>query len=249
MQPQQPYPAYGYPQQPYAPPPPPPRRRTGLIVAIVAGCLALAGGVVALVLVLSDKDSEDSSSSGSGNAAASGSSSGKAPKSSATKPVQAPPNACDLLSPPQLAAILPGKIKEPFSREPEHSGEGQVETLCSWTNDPFANGQRFPKASLQLRVTATSTEDVTQTVFKTAVQCDNPASARIQVTGADEACRQHTSFDTQTKAPAGATKVGARRGTVVVELNYWNSGLPIEALDNMANSGTAAVLAVIPQPR
>jgi hypothetical protein len=239
MQPQQPYPPHGYPHQPYMPPPP--RRRTGLVAAIVAGCLVLAGAAVALVIVLSDDDSEDSSSS----------SSSKAPKSSATtKPVQAPPRACDLLSQAELTAILPGGVKEPFSAEPETVGEGMIGTRCSWTNVTSVNGQRFPAVMVQLNVTAASTEDVARTALRTSgVVCDTSRGTRIQLTGTDEACLEHSSIDVKTNAPVGNTGVVARHGTLVVTFRYSNTEMPIDGIDRIASAGAASVMGKVAQSR
>ncbi|WP_143230481.1 hypothetical protein [Actinosynnema sp. ALI-1.44] len=222
------------------PPPQPPRRRAGLVATIVCGCLVLVGAAVAFVIAVSGEDS--------GGGTAAGGSSGAAPEPPAAKPVQAPPRACELLSPAHLAAIVPGKVKEPFGNDPEPSGQGQIATRCSWANVPSVNGQRFPAVTVIVTATAANTEDVARTVFQNSVECDGRASKRISVEGADEACLQHGAFDAN-NAPVGNTKVAARRETVVVLFHYSHAAMPIEAIDNTASAGATSVLAAIGQSR
>jgi hypothetical protein len=206
---------------------PRPRRRIALI-GVAVFCVVTAGVAVGLVIGLRDTDA-----SGVGIA-----------NSAENVSPTALPAGCELLTPGQASALVPGK--------PTRAGRGPevildaTESACSWTNteiDP--SDPRVQPASLEVKATAAVDEDGAKELMKISLPCLRQRGAEAVVSGADEACLSHKA--PVKGGPADIATVSARYQTLVVEVSYHRVNWPAWRVEDQCEVTAAALIGEIVQ--
>src|ERR1044072_5074384 len=151
--------------------PDPPRARRRLVLAVVAAIAVVAAGV-SLGLLITTSDSAGSSAAGSDEL-----------------PTLTLPAGCDLLTPGQLAVLVPG-VPTKLGRGPE-TLLGPTEPACDWANaDSDPNDLRVEPAALEVRATAAVDEDSARDTMRISGP-SRGAPGRAALPGADERCLGH----------------------------------------------------------
>ena len=132
------------------------------------------------------------------------------------------PAGCDLLTPGQLEALVPGT--------PTRAGRGPevvldaTESACDWANTaPDPDDPRVQAASLEVKATAAVDEESARRTLEISLPCQGTHSTKAIVEGADEACLNHKTAGKD--GPADVATVSARYKTLVVEVSYGRRGL------------------------
>jgi hypothetical protein len=204
-------------------------RRAALIV--VAVCCVIAAGVAVGLLV----NRPGSADEGSGLEIA---------ESPATPPSIGLPAGCELLTPGQVAALVPGTPTK------VGRGPGQVldssESACSWSTldapaptDPAT--PRVPPAALDVKATAAPDEKSARDTMQISLPCKGSHSERTEVSGADEACLDHTA------SRGHAAVVSARFDTLVIEVSYQRASWPGWRVDDQSEATAAALIGRVVQ--
>jgi len=206
-----------------------PRRRVALIAAAVV-CVVAAG--VALGLLIATRDS-----SGEANGL-----------TIAESPEQLPtlslPAGCDLLTPGQLEALVPGTPTR-VGRGPEVVLDA-TESACGWANkSPDPDDPRVQPAALEVKATAAVDEDSARQTLKTSLPCQGSHSTKAIVEGADEACLNHKSAGKG--GPVDVSTVSARYSTLVVEVSYERRAWPAWRVDDQSAVTAAALIGRVAQ--
>lgn len=203
---------------------PRPRRRIAL-VAVAVGCVVAAG--VALGLLVGTRDSAEETN---------GLTIRESPE---VLPTLSLPAGCDLLTPGQLAALVPGK--------PTRAGRGPevvldaTESACAWANTaPDPHDPRVQPASLEVKATAAVDEASARRTLQISLPCQGSHSARTTVEGADEACLNHKRAGEG--GPADVATVSARYKTLVVEVSYERRAWPAWRVEDQSAVTAAALI-------
>jgi len=206
--------------------PDPPRARRRLVLVVVAAIAVVAAGV-SLGLLITTSDSAGSSAVGSDEL-----------------PTLTLPAGCDLLTPGQLAVLVPG-VPTKLGRGPENI-LGSTESACDWANaDSDPNDLRVEPAALEVRATAAVDEDSARDTMRISRPCQG-AHGRAAVPGADETCLGHKK--PAKGQPAGeVSTVSARFKTLVVEVSYQRHNWPTWRVDDQTEVTAAALIGLITQ--
>lgn len=209
---------------------PRPRWRLALIVAAVC-CVVIAGIAIGLV-VGTGGDGADPAASAANRA------------QSEELPTLALPGGCDLLTPGQASALVPGAPSE-IGRGPDVI-RGSTESACTWRNtktDP--TDPRVKPAYLEVKATAAVDEGGARALMDISLPCHNANSAQVTVASADQACLNHKSLDGHDRPDVST--VSARDGALVVEVSYQRSNWPTWRVDDQAQVTAAALIGEIVQ--
>lgn len=201
------------------------RRRIALI-AVAVFCVVTAGVAVGLVLGLRDIDASGvgiaDSSEGLGTV---------------TLPV-----GCELLTPGQAGALVPGN--------PTRAGRGPEliidanESACSWVNDEIDPvDPRVQPASLEVKAFAADDEDAARDLMKISLPCMGRQSTKAVVAGSDEACLNHKA--PIKGGPADIATVSARYQRLVVEVSYQRANWPDWRVEDQCEVTAAALIGEI----
>jgi|tagenome__1003787_1003787.scaffolds.fasta_scaffold20463254_2 hypothetical protein len=203
---------------------PRPRRRMGLI-AVAAVCVIAAG--VALGLLVANRDE-----GGDPNGLTIG-------ESTEVLPTLSLPAGCDLLTPGQLAPLVPGRPTK-LGRGPDVVLDA-TESACDWVNtasDPRDPGVQ--PASLEVRATAAVDEESARQTLEISLPCQGSHSTKATVEGADEACLNHKRG--AEGGPADVATVSARYKTLVVEVSYERRAWPAWRVEDQSAVTAAALI-------
>jgi hypothetical protein len=202
----------------------PSRRQTALIVVVVG--LLLAGGVVAAVVIGSSEPAAEPPLI--------------APLTQGDEPVLTLPPGCQLLTPGQVGALVPGQATT-AGRGPELVVD-QTESACTWDNATHEQTEpSIQLASLDVTAAAAPNEDAAKTIFRTSLPCHDARGEKVFVSGSDEACILHKSLDREGNPRAVAT-VSARFQTLVVEVTYQRPDWPVWRIDDQTEVTAAALI-------
>lgn len=209
--------------------PPRPRRRIALI-AVAVVCVVAAG--VALGLLIATRDTGDEAASLT------------IAESPEELPTVALPAGCELLTPGQLEALVPGTPTR-LGRGPEVVLDA-TESACDWANKaPDPGDPRVQPASLEVKATAAVDEASARTTMQISLPCQGPHSTKTIVEGADEACLNHK---TAAKGgPVDVATVSARYRTLVVEVSYERRSWPAWRVDDQSAVTAAALIGRVVQ--
>lgn len=158
-----------------------------------------------------------------------------APKSDTSTPPPGPrlPPGCELLTQPQVLALVPNAHQVDGSG-PAKTGDGMASS-CDWAG-----------AATQLDVTATAYTDDGIATTAMSTTCGSH-SEDIGVTGADGACVRHLVTNDDTGEPIDSASITARYRGLVVEVDYSHNGEDIEHVDLDTANTTAAIIGAILQ--
>jgi hypothetical protein len=206
-----------------------PRRRIALI-AVAVVCVIAAG--VALGLLAATRDSG-------------GEANGLTIRESPEElPTLSLPAGCDLLTPGQLAPLVPGK--------PTRAGRGPevvldaTESACDWANvAPDPADPRVQPAALEVKATAAVDETSARRTLQISLPCQGSHSAKTTVEGADEACLNHKSDGKG--GPADVATVSARYKTLVVEVSFERRTWPAWRVEDQSAVTAAALIGRVVQ--
>jgi len=202
------------------PDPPKSRRRMALVVAAAVAVVA-AGISVGLVIATS-------------------SSAEQRPSTSADLPTLDLPAGCELLTPGQVAVLVPGTPTK-IGRGPEDILESR-ESACGWVNEkPDPRDPRVEVAALEVKATAGIDEESARETMKISLPCQSGHSRRVAVSGADEACLDHKPLGDKA-GPADVSTVSARFKTLVVEVSYQHHNWPAWRVDDQSTVIAAALI-------
>ncbi|MGH3759910.1 hypothetical protein [Actinophytocola sp.] len=210
--------------------PPRPRRRTALVVVAIV-CVIAAGIAVGLVIGTGD-DADDVPD-----------------VQIAESPVVAPsvslPPGCELLTPGQVAALVPGEPTK-VGRGPEVVVDA-TESACEWfTTRSDPNDSRVRPAALAVKATAAPDEETARSTLRISLPCQGADSEQTTVSGADEACLNHKASDGQDGRADTAT-VSARFQTLVVEVSYLRPSWPAWRVDDQTTVTAGALIGRVVQ--
>jgi hypothetical protein len=214
-------------------PPRPPRlspqsRRRVALVAAAAVAVIAAGVSLGLAIATT---SSASSATQTGDAA--------------DEPALALPAGCDLLTPGQLAALVPGTPSR-LGRGPEIVLDS-TESACDWANtktDP--HDPRVEPTYLEVRATAAIDEATARSTMRISLPCTGSGSTRTSIPGADEACLGHKPAP-ESGGPPDVSTVSARYKALVVEVSYQRTAWPRWRVDDQAEVTAAALIGSIVQ--
>ena len=202
------------------PDPPRSRRRMALVVA---AAVAVVGAGVSVGLMI----------------ATSGSAEDQRPSSTADLPTLELPAGCDLLTPGQVAALVPGTPTK-IGRGPEDVLDSR-ESACGWANEKTdPQDPRVEPAALEVKVTAGIDEDSARQTMKISLPCQS-GHRRVVVSGADDACLDHKPLGDK-GGPADVSTVSARFKTLVVEVSYQRHNWPAWRVDDQSAVTAAALI-------
>ena len=206
--------------------PPRSRRRTALVVVAIV-CVIAAGVAVGLVLGLPDDPAENTPTIDIA----------QEPEQQVTT-LSLPPG-CELLTPGQLAVLVPGKPTK-AGRGPEVVVDA-TESACDWAlaeTDPA--DPRAEPAALSVKATAAADEEAARTTMKISLPCQGSRHKAIEVSGADEACLDHKAA--KADGSADVTVVSARYQSLVVEVSYRRPIWPAWRVDDQTSVTAAALI-------
>jgi hypothetical protein len=207
---------------------PRPRRRVALI-GVAVFCVVTAGVAVALVFGLRDVDA-------SGVAAADGA------EKLGTITL---PAGCELLTPGQAGALVPGDEPTRAGRGPEVIIDA-TESACSWVNDEIdPTDPRVQPASIEVKAAAAADEDAAKDLMQISLPCMGRQSAKAAVFGAAEACMNHKA--PVKGGPADIATVSARYQSLVVEVSYQRANWPLWRVEDQCEVTAAALISEIVQ--
>jgi hypothetical protein len=208
---------------------PRPRRRIALI-AVAVVCVVAAG--VAVGLLVATRDSGENTV---------GLTIAESPES---LPTLSLPAGCDLLTPGQLEALVPGT--------PTRAGRGPevvldaTESACEWANKaPDPDDPRVQPASLEVKATASVDEASARQTLEISLPCQGSHSKKTRVEGADEACLNHKAAGKD--GTADVATVSARYKTLVVEVSYERRSWPAWRVDDQSAVTAAALIGRVVQ--
>jgi hypothetical protein len=206
--------------------PPQSRRRMALVVASVVAVVA-AGISVGLLIATSSSAEEQGASSG------------------AELPTLQLPAGCELLTPGQVAALVPGTPTK-AGRGPEVILES-MESACDWANEKTdPQDPRVSPAALEVKATADIDEESARETMKISLPCQGENSRQTVVAGADEACLDHKALGNK-DGPADVSTVSARFKTLVVEVSYQRRSWPAWRVDDQSAVTAAALIGRVVQ--
>lgn len=202
-----------------------------MLIVVAVGCVVAAG--IALGLVIGMRDSGEDTS---------GLQIAESPEPLQTLAV---PPGCELLTPGQLARLVPGTPTK-IGRGPEDI-LGATESACDWANaatDPA--DPTFQHAALEVKVTAAVDEDAARSTLQISLPCKGSDSKQATVSGADEACLSHKTPDKK-RGRADVATVAARYQTLVVEVSYERPSWPGWRVDDQSEVTAAALIGRVVQ--
>lgn len=203
----------------------PSRRRPTTLIVVAVLCVIAAG--VALGLVIGSADpSPDTSGL-------------RIADSTDELPTLDLPPGCELLTPGQVVALVPG--------EPTTAGRGpgavldSTESACDWSNIEVYPADPRVQAALQVKATAAVDEKSARSTMESSLPCQGSGSTTITVTGADEACLDHKASERRHGA-GDVALVSARYRTLVVEVSYERANWPAWRVDDQSAVTAAALI-------
>ncbi len=193
-------------------------RRTALVVAAVVAVVAAGTSLGLLIAASSSAERAQASSP-------------------ADLPTLSLSEGCDLLTPGQVAALVPGTPSR-LGRGPEVILDS-TESACDWVNDKTdAQDPRVQPAALAVKATAGVDEESARETMRISLPCQG-AHSQTNVAGADEACLGHKAAK---GTDANVSTVSARFKTLVVEVSYQRHNWPAWRIDDQAAVTAAALL-------
>ena len=206
--------------------PPQSRRRMALVVAAVVAVVG-AGISVGLMIATSSSAEEQRASS------------------NVDLPTLSLPAGCDLLTPGQVSALVPGTPTR-LGRGPEAILDS-MESACDWANEETdPQDPRVHPAALEVKATAGTDEESALETMKISLPCQGANSRRTVVSGADEACLNHKALGDK-DGPADVSTVSARFKTLVVEVSYQHHTWPAWRVDDQSTVIAAALIGRVVQ--
>jgi hypothetical protein len=205
----------------------PPRARRRLVLVVIAVVAVVAAGVSLGLLIATSSSADSGAAAGSDEL-----------------PTLELPAGCDLLTPGQVAVLVPG-VPTKLGRGPELVVDS-TESACDWANaDIDPTDPRVQPAILEVRATAAVDEESARDTMRISRPCQG-AHDRAVVAGADEACLDHKK-PAKGQPDGDVSTVSARFKTLVVEVSYQRHNWPAWRVDDQSEVTAAALFGRIAQ--